>query len=822
MKKLIVSNTQWLAFLVFVMSSGLSHSWAATITAASCSPANVQTAVNAASDGDTIMIPDGTCSWTTGISTTKQIWIRAQNYTPTPGGNTTRSVIITNNANVPLFRFTTGNSFHTRLSGIRINDNGTGTNNHLEVNGSGSKVMLVDDMFFEAKQRNGNSGDVDVIDWEALGGVIWNTRLVGIGTGGTPGVGTIEGAFVIKNTPRPWNSASTMGSADTNGNINLYVEDSSCLNAAPFPDLDDNGRAVFRHNNIDGCIGVTHGFTSSWGGRHIEWYDNVFSATTSGRNHTGRYYWIRAATAVFTDNVVNNASYPSEYGNPALINIGDNTSPGTYPQYRQPGWGHNGTTNVSDPIYSWSNTGPQAYSYSFTNGWGSIVQLNRDLFVNNGAKPGYSKYPYPHPFRTGGGGGGGTTPPPADTTAPSAPGTPAATNITSSSVALNWTASTDNIGVTGYRVERCQGSSCTNFTQIGAPAGTTYNDTGLTASTDYRYRVRAADAAGNLSGYSGIASATMASGTTGSGGGGSNPLPEGNAGISASYPGDANIGSDANVIFADDFESYTSVSQLTNNWNSYYQGSNTRIATETGNFFAGSKAVEFTLPQTASEVANALVKNVSPTQDTLFVRAYTKFDSGFDVTAPGHNGIRISAQYPGPGQAPNGTDFFLFSLENSIYYNEAEPGYTNIYTYHPEQRSQWGDHWYPDGKVLPFDSTPGNFGSSFVSRPNFIPVRNQWYSYELMVKANTPGVRDGRVAVWIDGNLVADFQNVRARDVSTLKIDQMQLELHAQGSSARANKKWYDNVVVARSYIGPMLSGAPQTLEAPSNLRVVP
>ena len=64
--------------------------------------------------------------------------------------------------------------------------------------------------------------------------------------------------------------------------------------------------------------------------------------------------------------------------------------------------------------------------------------------------------------------------------------------------------------MTGYRVERCQGSGCATFAQMAAPAGTgtTYSDSGLTANTSYTYRVRATDAAGNLSAYSNVASAT--------------------------------------------------------------------------------------------------------------------------------------------------------------------------------------------------------------------------------------------------------------------------------------------------------------------------
>ena len=74
---------------------------------------------------------------------------------------------------------------------------------------------------------------------------------------------------------------------------------------------------------------------------------------------------------------------------------------------------------------------------------------------------------------------------------------------------LSWTAATDNVGVTGYRVERCQGAGCTNFAQIATPAGTTFGDTGLTAATNYSYRVKAVDAATNVSvNYSNVANAT--------------------------------------------------------------------------------------------------------------------------------------------------------------------------------------------------------------------------------------------------------------------------------------------------------------------------
>jgi chitodextrinase len=104
---------------------------------------------------------------------------------------------------------------------------------------------------------------------------------------------------------------------------------------------------------------------------------------------------------------------------------------------------------------------------------------------------------------------GGNMPP--DTQPPNAPGNLVATAIGVSQVNLSWTASTDNVGVTGYLVER-QDPGSGSFVQVGTSPGTSYNDTGLTAGSGYSYRVRATDGAQNLSDYSGVASATTQTG----------------------------------------------------------------------------------------------------------------------------------------------------------------------------------------------------------------------------------------------------------------------------------------------------------------------
>lgn len=95
-----------------------------------------------------------------------------------------------------------------------------------------------------------------------------------------------------------------------------------------------------------------------------------------------------------------------------------------------------------------------------------------------------------------------------DTSPPTAPGGLTATPASPSRIDLGWAPSTDDVGVTGYQVERCQGATCSAFTLIATVGGTVHQDQGLSAGTTYRYRVRATDAAGNLSAYSAIVTAT--------------------------------------------------------------------------------------------------------------------------------------------------------------------------------------------------------------------------------------------------------------------------------------------------------------------------
>ncbi|HZG58672.1 fibronectin type III domain-containing protein [Paenibacillus sp.] len=101
----------------------------------------------------------------------------------------------------------------------------------------------------------------------------------------------------------------------------------------------------------------------------------------------------------------------------------------------------------------------------------------------------------------------------ADTQAPTAPTNLASPAKTDTTVDLTWTASTDNVGVTGYEIYK-------DGAFAGSTTGATaYTATGLTANTTYSFTVKAKDAAGNTS-----AASQAINVTTNSSGGGGNLL----------------------------------------------------------------------------------------------------------------------------------------------------------------------------------------------------------------------------------------------------------------------------------------------------------
>lgn len=162
------------------------------------------------------------------------------------------------------------------------------------------------------------------------------------------------------------------------------------------------------------------------------------------------------------------------------------------------------SSDFPDILLKWNAEDPVSDFERTRNNVVAGVQKNRNPFIDNpylatviwGGPA--AQNTWPDTFN------GGST---SDTVAPSTPTNLAVTGTTSSNVSLSWTASTDNIGVSGYDIYVDNAFKASVATTTGTVSG-------LSPSTTYSFYVVARDAAGNKSENS-----TSVQGTTTAGGG---------------------------------------------------------------------------------------------------------------------------------------------------------------------------------------------------------------------------------------------------------------------------------------------------------------
>jgi hypothetical protein len=404
---------------------------------------------NFAATGDTIIIPNGTYGWSSGVSITKAINLQ---------GQSAGSVTITDNLTGTLINIVPTALGNISVSNLIINEGSVGSRNaqhYIYVNyvATSTQPVLVFNNTFNV--ITGDSQILSMILWSQNGGVLYNNTFYG--GNNTVNIVSIAEAIQFKNpTFDVWASLSTMGaSGDPSGTFNTYVEDNTftgCLQTAT--DCDDGSRTVIRHNTFVSSVCASHGYdTSPLGNRHWEFYNNLYQypyATNdpNAPNIANGYIIMRGGTGVITGNTFQpfnsqNWGTGGSVGRPAIDWLSDSVTQircySTYPIPRAVGQGWNGgsgtynetnswgsewSTKVgyfTDPAYVWGNLIDTTHQSNFgtggVNNYGYLnnvgcpggftsqmfIVLGQDFFfssTSSGAKPGWSPYTYPHPLRS--------------------------------------------------------------------------------------------------------------------------------------------------------------------------------------------------------------------------------------------------------------------------------------------------------------------------------------------------------------------------------------------------------------------------------------
>ena len=186
----------------------------------------------------------------------------------------------------------------------------------------------------------------------------------------------------------------------------------------------------------------------------------------------------------------------------------------------------------------------------------------------------------------------------------------------------------------------------------------------------------------------------------------------------------------------------------------------------------------------------------------LFVRFYTKFHPDCDYV---HHFCTLRANkslqgrdrwsgFGGAGLLPDGESRFSTAIEPWGNWGEwTPPGQWNFYSYwhrmrpSPDQK-YWGNGFRPE------------------SQPNI--ERGRWICVEFMLLHNTPGASDGEQAFWIDGQRRGHWRGIQWRTNAQLMANAFTLESYVtdRWTKQEENIVYFDNVVIAKEYIGPLPS----------------
>ncbi len=270
------------------------------------------------------------------------------------------------------------------------------------------------------------------------------------------------------------------------------------------------------------------------------------------------------------------------------------------------------------------------------------------------------------------------------------------------------------------------------------------------------------------------------------------PMPPVRQGLAAGFPGDIGIEKGPDVIFATGFEEG-------GGWKSKWavaQGEVDVVGIDSRLRF--EPLVGYALRVNLKKGSNfgsdlrLNTKNYGREPEELFFRYYLRLADDWNPTKDGGKMPGMAGTYNTAGwggRRSDGTNGWSARGGFLRIYEGDHPmqGLTQLvtYAYHAEMGGVYGDHWPWPGALL---------------------ERNRWYCIEQQIALNHPASADGAIRVWIDGRLVMVRTNVRYRSVDSLRIEDVWLNVYHGGMEPSPHDQhlFVDNVVVARSYIGPM------------------
>ncbi|WP_082994950.1 GEVED domain-containing protein [Aquimarina megaterium] len=321
---------------------------------------------------------------------------------------------------------------------------------------------------------------------------------------------------------------------------------------------------------------------------------------------------------------------------------------------------------------------------------------------------------------------------PADTQAPTNPSNLTASNITSSGATLNWTASTDNVGVTQYNIS-IGGNS------VGTSASPTFNVTGLSPLTNYSASVTAQDAAGNISGSATVSFTTLE-------GSGVTYCDSASTNVNDEYIGKVQVNTIDNSSGAQFYSDFTSVSTTLKEGQSY---DITVTPTWTGTTYSEGYAVWIDYNNNGDFTdAGELVWSKAASTDTNNTGSFT-VPSG---TAQTSVRMRVSMKY---NAIPTSCETFTYG-EVEDYTINLEQGTTGGVTYCDSASTNVNDEYIGKVQVNTIDNSSGaQFYSDFTSASTTL---KEGQSYDITVTPTWTGTTYAEgYAVWIDYNNNGDF-----------------------------------------------------------------